>query len=140
LRAARLVSQWPQQSSDRYPGKDDSMGNHSGCPAGSSNRRVRCLHALNNLASRKGVMIICEFCLQHQEDGRCRLGINLPRQMRCRDFDPGLEKFCSSPGDFVNSGQLIQMATYFGIKGNELKKIKLMAAQEERLRLQNPTT
>jgi len=85
-------------------------------------------------------MIICEFCLHHQEDGRCQLGISLPRQMRCRDFDPGIEKFCSRPGDFVNSGQLIQMATYFGIKGNELKKIKLMAAQEERLRVQNPTT
>jgi hypothetical protein len=54
--------------------------------------------------------------------------------MGCREFEPGIKKFCSEPGDFVNSGQLIQMATYFGIKGTELKKIKQMAAQEERLR------
>lgn len=84
-------------------------------------------------------MIICEFCLEHQKDGRCRLGLNTPRHMSCREFDPGIEKFFSEPGDFVNSGQVIQMATYFGIKGKELKKIKLMAAQEERIRVQTPT-
>lgn|ERR1700754_1891973 len=83
-------------------------------------------------------MIICEFCLQHQEDGKCRFGLNLPKHMGCREFDPGIEKFCSKPGDFVNAGQLIQMATYFGIKGMELKKVKQMAAQEERIRLQVP--
>ena len=79
-------------------------------------------------------MTICEFCLQLEEGGQCRLGLNLPKRMGCRDFDPGIEKFCSKPGDFMNSGQLIQMATYFGIKGKELKKVKLMADQEERLR------
>jgi hypothetical protein len=84
-------------------------------------------------------MIICEFCLQHQEDGRCRLGLNTPRRMGCREFDPGIEKFFSKPGDFVNSGQVIQMATYFGIKGKELNKVKMMAAQEERIREQAPT-
>lgn len=80
-------------------------------------------------------MIICEFCLQYQEGGKCRLGLNIPRHMGCRDFDPGVEKFCSKPGDFVNSAQIIQMATYFGIKGIELKKIKHVAAQEEKTRL-----
>lgn len=85
-------------------------------------------------------MIICEFCIQYQNEGRCRLGLNIPRHMGCREFDPGIEKFCSKPDDFVNSGQLIQMATYFGIKGKELAKIKLMAAQEERLRAQTRAT
>jgi len=84
-------------------------------------------------------MIICEFCVEHQKDGRCRLGLDTPRHMGCREFDPGIEKFFSVPGEFVNSGQVIQMATYFGIKGKEMKKIKLMAAQEERLRAQTPT-
>jgi len=84
-------------------------------------------------------MIICEFCLQHLGDDRCRLGLNTPKHMSCRDFDPGIEKFCSTPSDFVNSGQLIQMATYFGIKGKELKKVKLMAAEEERLQLRAST-
>lgn len=79
-------------------------------------------------------MIICEFCLQHQEGGQCRLGLDLPKRMGCRDFDPGIEKFCSKPSDFMNSGQIIQMATYFGIKGKELKKVKMMADQEERIR------
>ena len=84
-------------------------------------------------------MIICEFCLQQQGDSRCRLGLNTPRRMACREFDPGIEKFFAESRDFVNSGQVIQMATYFGIKGKELNKIKQMAAQEERIRMQAPT-
>jgi hypothetical protein len=52
--------------------------------------------------------------------------------MGCRQFEPGIEKFCSSPGDFVNSAQIIQMATYFGMRGMELKKVKQMAAQVEK--------
>ena len=40
-----------------------------------------------------------------------------PRAMGCRDFDPSLEKFCSDPRDFVNAAQIVQMATFFGIKG-----------------------
>jgi len=79
-------------------------------------------------------MIICEFCLQYQEDNQCRLGLSIRKNMGCREFDPGIEKFCSRPGDFTNSGQIIQMANYFGIKGMELKKVKLMAAQEEKSR------
>jgi len=46
--------------------------------------------------------------------------------MGCREFDPGLENFCSNPSDFVSSRQVVEMAIYFGIKGVELKKIKLM--------------
>jgi hypothetical protein len=42
-----------------------------------------------------------------------------------------MEKFCSDPNDFVSPGQIIQMATFFGIKGPELKKVKLIAAREE---------
>jgi len=47
--------------------------------------------------------------------------------MSCREFEPGIEKFCSNPADFVGTSQILQMATYFGIKGSELKKITLMA-------------
>lgn len=54
--------------------------------------------------------------------------------MSCREFRPELEKFCSDPKDFVDHAQIVQMATYFGMKGSELKKVKLMAAQEERAR------
>lgn len=83
-------------------------------------------------------MIICDFCLQHQEDGQCGFGLSIPKHMGCRDFDPGIEKFCAKPGDFVNPGQIIQMATFFGMKGRELKKVKLIAAQAEKTRLNAP--
>ncbi len=56
--------------------------------------------------------------------------------MSCREFDPSVGKFCSDPKDFVDLRQIIQMATYFGIKGAELKKVKLMATLEETRRLQ----
>ena len=76
-------------------------------------------------------MIICEFCLQYSTNGECAFGLNLPKGMGCREFDPGIEKFCSDPNDFVSLSQIIQMATFFGIKGTELKKVKLIAAREE---------
>lgn len=76
-------------------------------------------------------MIICEFCLQYRKNGECAFGLKLPRGMGCREFDPGIEKFCSDPNDFVSPSQIIQMATFFGIKGTELKKVKLIAAREE---------
>jgi len=54
--------------------------------------------------------------------------------MSCREFAPELERFCSDPKDFVSPAQLVQMATFFGMKGSELKKVKLMAAREESAR------
>jgi hypothetical protein len=75
-------------------------------------------------------MLLCEFCDQFQKDGTCRLGLDLPKRMTCRMFDPSVGSFCSDPGDFVNAAQLSQMAVFFGIKGPELKKIKLMATRE----------
>ena len=79
-------------------------------------------------------MILCEFCLQFQDDGQCSSGLRIPTRMSCREFDPGVEKFCSNPSDFTGVRQIIQMATYFGIKGNELKKVKVIAAREEQAR------
>jgi hypothetical protein len=55
--------------------------------------------------------------------------------MTCREFGPTLEKFCSDPKDFANHRQLVEMATFFGIKGPELKKVRLMATREESTRL-----
>ncbi|MDT7687752.1 MAG: hypothetical protein QOJ70_2666 [Acidobacteriota bacterium] len=78
-------------------------------------------------------MIVCDFCKQYQE-GKCRLGLNIPKGMGCREFDPSIESFCSDPKDFVSHGQIVQMATYFGFKGRELKKVNLMAAREESTR------
>lgn len=63
------------------------------------------------------------------------LGLNIPKGMSCREFAPGLERFCSNPSDFVSPGQIIQMATYFGFKKAELKKIKLMAEAAETSRM-----
>lgn len=54
--------------------------------------------------------------------------------MGCREFDPSMEKFCSDRKDFVNAAQIVQMATFFGIKGRELKKVSMMAVREERTR------
>ena len=79
--------------------------------------------------------MICEFCSNYAEDGTCRLGLRLPKVMSCREFRPGMEKFCADPKDFVNPSQIIQMATFFGLQKMELKKVRLMAAREERSRL-----
>ncbi len=75
-------------------------------------------------------MIVCEFCLNYTADGKCRLGLNIPKGMSCREFGPGIEKFCSDPKDFVSPSQIVQMATFFGFQKMELKKVKLMAARE----------
>ena len=81
-------------------------------------------------------MIVCEFCLQYVRDGECRLGLKIPKGMSCREFDPGMDKFCANPKDFVSPSQIIQMAQYFGFKGTELKKVKVMATAEESSRSQ----
>jgi hypothetical protein len=80
-------------------------------------------------------MIICEFCLNHTVDGRCRLGLKLPKGMSCHDFQPGIQKFCSDPKDFIGQNQIIQMATFFGLQKKELKKVRQMAVREEIERL-----
>jgi len=81
-------------------------------------------------------MIVCEFCRQYTSDGKCLVGLRIPKGMSCREFKPGIEKFCSDPKDFVNPRQIVQMAMFFEFKGSELKKIKTMAAKEEATRLQ----
>jgi hypothetical protein len=80
-------------------------------------------------------MIVCEFCLNYTSDGQCRIGLNLPKGMSCRDFSPGMTKFCSDPKDFSGPNQIVEMAKYFGLRKTELKKVALMAANEERARL-----
>lgn len=79
-------------------------------------------------------MIVCDFCKHYRQDGECYLGLKIPKAMGCREFEPELEKFCSDPKDFVSHAQLIQMATFFGMRGSELKKVNLMAAREETAR------
>lgn len=79
-------------------------------------------------------MIVCEFCSEREPDDKCRLGLKPPKGMSCREFVPGVERFCSDPNDFVNPSQIVQMATFFGMKGRELKKVRLMAVREESLR------
>jgi hypothetical protein len=83
-------------------------------------------------------MRICEFCDQFGRDGSCRLGLKIPNGLSCREFEPTLEKFCAETKDFVNQRQIVEMATFFGIKGSELKKVKLMASQAETNRDQTP--
>lgn len=80
-------------------------------------------------------MIVCEFCKQYQQGGECKLGLRLPKGMGCREFGPSMERFCSDPKDFVSPSQIVQMATFFGMKGQELKKVRMMAEREERVRL-----
>ena len=75
-------------------------------------------------------MIVCDFCKHYRQDGQCQLGLKIPKKMSCREFDPSLERFCSEPKDFVSPAQIVQMATYFGMKGSELKKVDLMATRE----------
>jgi hypothetical protein len=76
-------------------------------------------------------MIVCEFCSHYGPDGKCKLGLNLAKGMTCREFEPGIEKFCADPKDFVSPNQIVEMATFFGFQKMELKKVKLMAAREQ---------
>jgi hypothetical protein len=71
-------------------------------------------------------MTICEFCLLYA-NGSCGLGLKIPKSMRCREFAPGLEKFCADPADFVSPNQIVEMARFFGIDKAELKKVKIIA-------------
>jgi hypothetical protein len=73
-------------------------------------------------------MIICELCLHYGQTGLCKIELKVPKGMSCREFAPGIQKFCSNPKDFVNAQQVIDMAIYFGMKGTELKKVRHMAA------------
>lgn len=75
-------------------------------------------------------MAICEFCLSYTREATCAIGLDIRKGMTCREFRPGIEKFCSDPKDFVSPEQIVQMATYFGIGRTELKKVRLMATQE----------
>ena len=81
-------------------------------------------------------MIVCDFCKYYRQDGQCHLGLKIPKTMGCREFVPSLERFCSEPKDFVSHAQIVQMATFFGMKGSELKKVNLMASREEIARAQ----
>jgi hypothetical protein len=81
-------------------------------------------------------LIVCDFCKYYRHDSQCHLGLKIPKTMSCREFDPSLEKFCSEPKDFVSHAQIVQMATYFGMKGSEMRKVNLMAAREENARSQ----
>jgi hypothetical protein len=71
-------------------------------------------------------MSICEFCVRQSADGSCRLGLNVPKTMRCREFEPGMEKFCANPADFAGPAQILEMARFFGLNGKELKKVKIV--------------
>lgn len=72
-------------------------------------------------------MIICDFCLLRSGEGACGIGLNLPKTMKCREFAPGIEKFCAKPTDFVSPNQIIDMARFFGLEKTELKKVKVIA-------------
>lgn len=81
------------------------------------------------------MMIVCEFCTRYGQNGSCGLGLDIANGLRCSEFEPGLERFCSDSKDFVSPRKITGMATFFGIKGQELKKIRLMAIREESIRL-----
>ncbi len=77
-------------------------------------------------------MIICDLCMHYRPDSQCGMDLKIPKGMSCKDYYPGLQKFCENPNDFVNSGQVVAMATFFGMKGAELKKVKEMGLRAER--------
>ena len=80
-------------------------------------------------------MIVCELCTHSWEEGKCRLDLKIPKGITCRDYNPGMHKFCADPKDFVDASQIVEIAKYFGLKGTELKKVKVMANQAEAARL-----
>ena len=72
-------------------------------------------------------MTVCDFCVLRSQEGACRLGLNIATTMKCREFAPGIEKFCGNPTDFVSPNQIIDMARFFGLERTELKKVKIIA-------------
>ena len=80
-------------------------------------------------------MLLCEFCRHYKGEEKCEFDLKIPKSMSCREFEPAIVGFCSNPTDFVNSDQIVKMASYFGLKGKELKKVKLMATREATARL-----
>ena len=72
-------------------------------------------------------MIICEFCLLRLPDGLCGVGLTIPKTMKCRQFAPGIDRFCAKPTDFVSPNQIVEMARFFGLERTELKKVKVIA-------------
>ena len=77
---------------------------------------------------------LCDFCSEYAKDGTCRLGRPTPRALACQDFAPEMPNFFANPADFTGAAQVVQMATYFGLRGREMKKVKLMAARAEERR------
>jgi hypothetical protein len=72
-------------------------------------------------------MIVCDFCLHRSQGGACGIGLNIPKTMKCREFTPGIERFCAKPADFVSPNQIIDMARFFGLEKTELKKVRIIA-------------
>jgi hypothetical protein len=72
-------------------------------------------------------MTICDFCLLYSQESACSLGLKIPKSMRCREFAPGIDKFCAEPKDFVSANQIVEMAAFFGLDKTELKKVKIIA-------------
>lgn len=95
-------------------------------------------------------MILCEFCLLYEKakrgdpkvdaDGECSNGHRIPTKMRCVDFLPGIERFCASPADFTGPEQIKQMALFFGLAGNELKRVEAMSRTISRVKPDIPGT
>jgi hypothetical protein len=81
----------------------------------------------NNQHQKGSEMIICDFCLLRSPEGACSLGLNIPKTMKCREFAPGIERFCAKPTDFVSPNQITEMARFFGLERTELKKVKIIA-------------
>jgi hypothetical protein len=72
-------------------------------------------------------MTLCEFCILQESDSRCSKGHKTPKKMKCVDFTPGIERFCSKPADYAGREQLKQMALFFGLAGKELKRVLSMS-------------
>ena len=68
-------------------------------------------------------MTLCEFCVLQKADGLCSYGRPIPKKMKCIDFRPGIDRFCSTPADYAGREQLKQMALFFGLAGKELKRV-----------------
>lgn len=76
-------------------------------------------------------MLLCDLCIHSRPGPLCALLLKLPKTMSCRDFCPSIQTFCANPNDFEDARQVTEMATFFGLKGTELKKVKLMASTVE---------
>ena len=119
-------------------GADDGRTRYQRLPVGALSGRVASALPDGRMFLRGVNVEVCDFCVQLSAGRQLPARPDIPKTMGCHAFEPSLERFCSDPKDFVGPAQIIQMATFFGMKGVS-EEVTRMAAREEGARPKSST-